>query len=178
MCVLLPLGASLARTKAVVDFVEKTIINTPGVEYSTCFVGFSLLSFVRTTYNATFFVNFKPWHTRTAKAQQFESLKTNLNREFAKLPQAVVFGFAPPAIPGVGTAGGFTFLLEDRSGSDVQFLAKNLNAFLEAARKRPEIGSINTTFRPAVPQKFIEVDRDKVLKQGVNLTDVYRTIQA
>jgi HAE1 family hydrophobic/amphiphilic exporter-1 len=174
----LPNGASLERTKAVVADVEKTIMNTPGVEYSTCFVGFSLLSFVRTTYNATFFVNFKPWDTRTERAQQFESLKANLNREFAKLPQAVAFGFAPPAIPGVGTAGGFTFLLEDRSGSDVQFLAKNLNTFLEAARKRPEIGSINTTFLPAVPQKFIDIDRDKVLKQGVNLTDVYRTIQA
>jgi HAE1 family hydrophobic/amphiphilic exporter-1 len=174
----LPNGASLERTRAVVADVEKTIMNTPGVEYSTCFVGFSLLSFVRTTYNATFFVNFKPWDERTTRAQQFESLKANLNREFGKVPQAVVFGFAPPAIPGVGTAGGFTFLLEDRSGSDIQFLAKNLSAFLEAARKRPEIGSINTTFLPAVPQKFIEVDRDKVLKQGVNLTDVYRTIQA
>jgi len=174
----LPNGASLERTTAVVADVEKTIMNTPGVEYSTCFVGFSLLSFVRTTYNATFFVNFKPWDERTTRAQQFESLKANLNREFGKTPQAVVFGFAPPAIPGVGTAGGFTFLLEDRSGSDIQFLAKKLNAFLEAARKRPEIGSINTTFLPAVPQKFIEVDRDKVLKQGVNLTDVYRTIQA
>ena len=174
----LPNGASLERTKAVVADVEKTIMDTPGVEYSTCFVGFSLLSFVRTTYNATFFVNFKPWDTRTTRAQQFQSLKANLNREFGKVPQAVAFGFAPPAIPGVGTAGGFTFLLEDRSGSDVQFLAKNLSVFLEAARKRPEIGNINTTFLPAVPQKFIDVDRDKVLKQGVNLTDVYRTIQA
>jgi HAE1 family hydrophobic/amphiphilic exporter-1 len=141
-------------------------------------VGFSLLSFVRTSYNATFFVTFKPWDERTTRAQQFESLKANLNRELSKLPEAVAFGFAPPAIPGVGTAGGFTFLLEDRSGSDIQFLAKNLNTFLEAARKRPEIGSINTTFLPSVPQKFIDVDRDKVLKQGVNLTDVYRTIQA
>ena len=174
----LPNGASLERTSAVVRDVEKTIMNTPGVQYSTCFVGFSLLSFVRTTYNATFFVNFKPWDERTTRAQQFESLKANLNREFSRLPQAVVFGFAPPAIPGVGTAGGFTFLLEDRSGSDVQFLAKNLNTFLEAVRKRPEIGSLNTTFLPSVPQKFINVDRDKVLKQGVNLTDVYRTIQA
>lgn len=174
----LPNAASLARTNAVVADVEKTIMNTPGVQDTTCFVGFSLLSFVRTTYNATFFVNFKPWDERTTRAQQFESLKANLNREFGKVPQAVVFGFAPPAIPGVGTAGGFTFLLEDRSGADVQFLAKNLNTFLDAARKRPEIGSINTTFLPSVAQKFVYVDRDKVLKQGVNLTDVYRTIQA
>jgi HAE1 family hydrophobic/amphiphilic exporter-1 len=174
----LPNGASLARTNAVAAEVEKIIMNTPGVQQSTCFVGFSLLSFVRTSYNATFFVNFKPWDERTARAQQFESLKTSLNRELSKLPQGVAFGFSPPAIPGVGTAGGFTFLLEDRSGADVQFLAKNLNTFLEAARKRPEIGSVNTTFLPSVPQKFIAVDRDKVLKQGVNLTDVYRTIQA
>ena len=174
----LPNGASLERTKAVSADVEKIIMGTPGVQYSTCFVGFSLLSFVRTSYNATFFVTFKPWDERTTRAQQFESLKFNLNREFGKLPKGVVFGFAPPAIPGVGTAGGFTFLLEDRSGSDVQFLAKNLNTFLEAARKRPEIGTVITTFLPSVPQKFIDVDRDKVLKQGVNLTDVYRTIQA
>jgi HAE1 family hydrophobic/amphiphilic exporter-1 len=136
------------------------------------------LSFVRTTYNATFFVTFKPWDDRTARAEQFQTLKVNLNREFSRVPGAVIFGFSPPAIPGVGTAGGFTFLLEDRSGGDVQFLAKNVNTFLEAARKRPEIGSINTTFLPSVPQKFVDVDRDKVLKQGVNLSDVYRTIQA
>ena len=174
----LPNAASLERTTAVVDSVEKIIMNTPGVQNSTCFIGFSLLSFVRTTYNATFFVTFKPWDDRTTRAEQFQTLKANLNREFSRVPQAVIFGFSPPAIPGVGTAGGFTFLLEDRSGGDVQFLAKNVNTFLEAARKRPEIGSINTTFLPSVPQKFVDVDRDKVLKQGVNLSDVYRTIQA
>jgi HAE1 family hydrophobic/amphiphilic exporter-1 len=96
----------------------------------------------------------------------------------SKLPAGIAFSFSPPAIPGVGTAGGFTFILEDRSGGDVQFLAKNLNTFLEAARKRPEIASLSTTFLPSVPQLFVDVDRDKVLKQGVNLNDVYRTIQA
>ena len=93
------------------------------------------------------------------------------------MPAAVAFGFSPPAIPGVGTAGGFTFILEDRSGSDIQFLAKNLSAFMEAARKRPEIASLSTTFLASVPQEFVEVNRDKVLKQGVALSDVYRTIQ-
>jgi hydrophobic/amphiphilic exporter-1 (mainly G- bacteria), HAE1 family len=173
----LPNAASLERTRAVVKDVEKTIMDTPAVKYSTCFLGFSLLSFTRTSYNATFFVTFKPWDERTSRADQFQTLKANLNREFSKVPQAVVFGFSPPAIPGVGTAGGFTFLLEDRSGGDIQFLEKNVKTYLEAARKRPEIGSINTTFLPSIPQKFIDVDRDKVLKQGVNLTDVYRTIQ-
>src|SRR6201987_3284393 len=122
----LPTAASLERTTAVVNDVEKTIMNTPGVEYSTCFVGFSLLSFVRTSYNATFFVTFKPWDDRKTRAEQFQALKASLNQQFSKVPQAVVFGFSPPAIPGVGTAGGFTFILEDRSGGDVQFFAKNL----------------------------------------------------
>ncbi len=173
----LPNGASLERTTAAVADIDKVIMNTPGVQYTTDFVGFNLLSIVRTSYNATFFVTFKPWDDRKTRAQQFQTLKANLNREFSKFPQAVVFGFSPPAIPGVGTAGGFTFMLEDRSGGDVQFLAKNLNTLLEAARKRPEIGSLSTTFLPSVPQKYIDVDRDKVLKQGVNLADVYHTIQ-
>jgi HAE1 family hydrophobic/amphiphilic exporter-1 len=164
----LPNGASMERTTAVSAQVEKILMNTPGVQYSTGFIGFSLLSFV----------NLKPWDERKTRAEQFQALKAHLNQEFSKLPAAVVFGFSPPAIPGVGTAGGFTFILEDRSGGDVQFLAKNLSAFLQAARKRPEIGTLSTTFLPSVPQKFVEVDRDKVLKQGVNLTDVYRTIQA
>jgi hydrophobic/amphiphilic exporter-1 (mainly G- bacteria), HAE1 family len=174
----LPNGASLERTRAVVDQVEKIIMDTPGIQYSTCFVGFSLLSFVRTTYNATFFVNFKPWDERTSRAEQFQTLKANLNRRLNRVPSAVAFGFSPPAIPGVGTAGGFTFMLEDRSGGDIQFLAKNLATFLEAARKRPEIASLSTTFLSNVPQQFVDVDRDKVLKQGVSLNDVYRTIQS
>ena len=174
----LPNGSSLERTTAVTANVEKILMNTPGVENVTCFVGFSLLSFVRTTYNSTFFVTFKPWDQRKTRAEQFQSLKANLNQKLSRLPEAVAFGFSPPAIPGVGTAGGFTFILEDRSGGDVQFLAKNLNTFLEAARKRPEIASLSTTFLASVPQQFVQVDRDKVLKQGVALNDVYRTIQA
>ncbi len=174
----LPNGSSLERTTAVSAEVEKILMNTPGIQQVTGFVGFSLLSFVRTSYNSTFFVNFKPWDERKTRAEQFQSLKAHLNQQLSRLPEGVAFGFSPPAIPGVGTAGGFTFMLEDRSGSDIQFLAKNLAAFLEAARKRPEIGSLSTTFLANVPQEFVEVDRDKVLKQGVALNDVYHTIQA
>ena len=101
-----------------------------------------------------------------------------MNQELRQLPAGTVFSFSPPAIPGVGTAGGFTFVLEDRAGKDIQFLANNLARFLEVARKRPEIGSISTTFLPSVPQQFVNVDREKALKQGVALTDVYNTIQA
>ena len=119
----------------------------------------------------------KAWDKRKSKAEQFQAIKAHLNQELAKLPEAIAFGFSPPAIPGVGTSGGFTFILEDRSGKDVQFLTDNLNKFMAAARKRPEISSLSTTFLPSVPQEFVEVDRDKVIKQGVAINDVYRTIQ-
>jgi len=174
----LPNGASLERTTAVAADVEKILANTPGVRYSTSVVGFSLLSFVRTSYNAFFFVTLKPWDERTTRAEQFQAIKAHLNQELSRLPAAIAFSFSPPAIPGVGTSGGFTFVLEDRAGNDVQFLAKNLGTFLEAAHKRPELAGLSTTFLSSVPQMFVEVDRDKVLKQGVPLNDVYRTIQA
>ncbi|HXZ81531.1 MAG TPA: multidrug efflux RND transporter permease subunit [Terriglobales bacterium] len=174
----LPNGASLERTSKAAAQIENILANTPGVRYTTTVVGFSLLSFVRTSYNAFFVLTLKPWGERTTRAEQFQAIKAHLTQELSKLPMGIAFSFSPPAIPGVGTAGGFTFILEDRSGGDIQFLTKNVNTFLAAARKRPEIGSINTTFLPSVPQDFVDVDRDKVLKQGVNLSDVYRTIQA
>ena len=174
----LPNAASLERTAAASKEVEKILASTPGVQYFTSIVGFSLLSFVRTTYNAFYFVTLKPWGDRKASAEQYQEIKARLNQKLSCLPQGTVFSFSPPAIPGVGTSGGFTFVLEDRAGRDVQFLASNLDKFLAAARKRPEIGSISTTFLPSVPQKFVDVDREKVLKQGVAVSDVYKTIQA
>ncbi|MGO8786720.1 MAG: efflux RND transporter permease subunit [Terriglobia bacterium] len=174
----LPNAASLERTDAVASDVEKILTATPGVEYTTSVVGFSLLSFVRTSYNAFYFVTLKPWSDRKTREEQYQAIKTRLNQRLAGLPRGTVFSFSPPAIPGVGTSGGFQFALEDRAGKDVQFLATNLDKFLAAARKRPEIGMIGTTFLPSVPQKFVQVNREKVLKQGVAVSDVYRTLQA
>jgi HAE1 family hydrophobic/amphiphilic exporter-1 len=174
----LPNAASLERTAAASRQVEKILAGTPGVQYTTSVAGFSLLSFVRTTYNAFYFVTLKPWSDRKSKAEQYQEIKARLNQQLSSLPQGTVFSFSPPAIPGVGTSGGFTFVLEDRAGRDVKFLADNLDKFLTAARKRPEIGAISTTFLPSVPQKFVDVDREKVLKQGVAVSDVYKTIQA
>src|ERR1700675_865324 len=118
----LPNGASMERTTAVTGDVEKILMNTPGVEHISCFVGFSLLSFVRTSYNSTFFVTFKPWSERKTRAEQFQSLKAHLNQQLSKLPTAVAFGFSPPAIPGVGTAGGVILKPKNPSGRDRQFL--------------------------------------------------------
>lgn len=174
----LPSAASQERTENVARKIEAILKNTPGVAKTTSVVGFSLLSFTRSTYNAFFFVTLKPWDDRKSREEQFQVIKARLNRQFSQIPAGIAFDFSPPAIPGVGTSGGFTFILEDRAGKDIQFLTSNLNTFLTAARKRPEIGSINTTFISGVPQQFIDVDRDKVIKQGVAINDVYRTIQA
>jgi HAE1 family hydrophobic/amphiphilic exporter-1 len=174
----LPNAASLERTGEAAKQVEQVLASTPGVQYTTSVVGFSLLSFVRTSYNAFFWVSLKPWDERKSREEQYQEIKARLNRELSRLPEGTVFSFAPPAIPGVGTSGGFQFVLEDRAGKDVQFLAKNLAKFLTAARKRPEIGNISTTFLPSVPQQFVNVDREKALKQGVAISDVYQTIQA
>jgi len=174
----LPNSSSLERTSAAAKQVEDVLAKTPGVEYTTSVVGFSLLSYVRTTFNGFFFVSLKPWEGRKGSSEQYQAIKASLNQELKQLPAGTVFAFSPPAIPGVGTAGGVTFVLEDRAGKDVKFLADNLKNFLVAARERPELGRVSTTFIPSVPEEFINVDRDKVLKQGVNLTDVYNTIQA
>jgi len=174
----LPNAASLERTSAAGGQVEAILANTPGVQYTTSVIGFSLLSFVQTSYNGFFFVTLKPWSDRDTRAQQYQEIKARVNQQLSKLPQGTVFSFSPPAIPGVGTSGGFQFVLEDRAGRDVQFLADNLQKFMAAARKRPEIGALSTTFIPSAPQQFVQVDREKVLKQGVALTDVYQTIQA
>jgi HAE1 family hydrophobic/amphiphilic exporter-1 len=168
----------MERTSAAAKQVEQVLANTPGVQYTTSVIGFSLLSYVRTSYNAFFWVSLKPWDERQSRSEQYQAIKARLNQELRRLPEGTVFSFSPPAIPGVGTAGGVTFVLEDRAGKDINFLTDNLNKFMAAARKRPELANVSTTFLPSVPQEFINVDRDKVLKQGVNLTDVYNTIQA
>jgi HAE1 family hydrophobic/amphiphilic exporter-1 len=173
----LPNAASLQRTDAVATKIENVLAQTPGVQYTSSVVGFSLLSLVRTSYNAFFFVTLKEWSDRKSREQQFQELKARLNRELSTLPEGVAFDFSPPAIPGVGTSGGFTFVLEDRAGNDIQFLANNLNTFMTAARKRPEIAGLSTTLLPSVPQQFVDVDEDKVLKQGVLVNDVYKTLQ-
>jgi HAE1 family hydrophobic/amphiphilic exporter-1 len=174
----LPNAASLQRTEEVTTKVENILAKEPGVEYTTSILGFSLLSYVRASYSAFAFISLKDWGDRKQTAVQIQAIKAHLNQELSKIPESVAFTFSPPAIPGVGTSGGFTFILEDRSGNDVQFLSDNVNKFMAAARGRPEIAGLSTTFLPSVPQQFVDVDRDKVIKQGVPINDVYRTIQA
>ena len=174
----LPDASSLQRTDEACRKVEQILSNTPGVQYYTTVVGISLLSLVQNTYSGFFFVNLKEWKDRKSPQEQYDAIMAHLNRELAKLPQGNAFAFSPPAIPGIGTAGGVTMVLEDRAGKDLGFLAEHVTKFLEAARGRPELASVRTTFLPTVPQVFINVDRDKVLKQGIDLGQVYQTLQA
>jgi preprotein translocase subunit SecF len=139
-----------------------------GRQYTTTVVGYSMLSQVTNTYSAFFFITLKDWAERKQPEEQYTAIKAELTKRLASIPGAIAFAFPPPAIQGVGTSGGATFILEDRAGKDIAFLAENTTKFIEAAKKRPELASVSTTFRPTVPQLFIDVDQDKVLKQGVN----------
>ena len=175
----LPFAASLERTDAVSKRIEEILKNTPGVKYYTTVEGFSLLSGVQATYNSSFFVSLKPWDERKSKEERLTGIQEHLNKELGKLAEAKVFVIQPPSIPGVGAAGGVTFILEDRSGKqDLAYMSKNVQKFVQEAGKRKELAKVGTTYLPNVPQVFIKVDRDKVLKMGVALNDVYKTMQA
>jgi len=174
----LPDASSLQRTSEVCRQIEDIMAKTPGVEYATAVIGYSMLSGVTNTYSGFFFVTLKPWNERKKPEEKYEAIMATLNRELGKLPQGVAFAFSPPAIPGIGTAGGVTFILEDRAGKAVTFLWENTQKFLAAAQRRPEVSRVTTTFVPTVPQFFVQVDRDKVLKQGVDIGEVYGVLQA
>ena len=173
----LPNAASLQRTDEAMKKIEAVLAATPGIEYTSSVIGYNMLSGVQNTYSGFFFITLKEWSERKAPEEQYYAIKAHLNKELSKITEGVAFAFPPPAIPGVGTSGGFTFVLEDRAGKDLSFLTNNLKTFMDAARKRPEIAGLSTTYLPAVPQVFVNVDRDKVLKQGVAINDVYKTMQ-
>ncbi len=174
----LPDATSLQRTAEAGRRAEQIILNTPGVEYCTTVTGFNLLSYVRNTYSGFFFIKLKEWSERERPEENAPAIIARLNRELGQLPQGNAFAFSPPAIQGVGTAGGVTFILEDRAGKDVEFLAGNTRKFIAAVQNRPELARVSTTLLPSVPQYFVDVDRDKVLSEGVDLAQVYGTLQA
>jgi len=179
MNVQLPDAASLQRTNEVTRKIEEILARTKGVRATTTINGFSLLTRTSASYTAFFFVSLEPWGERRGAALTSQAILRRLNQTMrAEVPDAIAFAFAPPAIPGIGTAGGFSFWLQDRSGGTVEFLNDSLQRFLEAARKRPELVNVNSPFRASVPQLFVDVNRDKVLKEGVPVADVYQTLQA
>jgi len=173
-----PEATSIQSTADAARAVEAVLKDTPGVKYCSTVTGFSLLSLTRYSYSTFFWVTLQPWEDRKTVEEEYQVIKAKVNLKLLTLPQGTVFAFSPPAISGVGTSGGFQFVLEDRSGKESEFLVSNLHKFLEAARKRPEIGMITTTYIPSTPQKYVYVDKEKVLKQGISISDVYQTLQA
>ncbi len=175
----LPDASSLQRTDAVCQKVEKLLSETKGVKYVTTVAGYSLLAGASAPYTAFYFIGLDPWDERKGDDMLASAIVRRLNGEFrSKILEASVVAFEPPAIQGLGTGGGFSFWLQDRSGGTVQFLEQNLQKFLEAARKRPELANVNSVWRAAVPQIYADINRDKVLKQGVQVRDVYQSLQA
>src|SRR6195256_1447577 len=174
----LPPAASLERTDEVCRKIERILADTNGVEFAATVAGFSLLTRVSATNTAFYFVALKPWDDRRPAALHARAIVDTLNGRLAKaVPEAVAFGFMPPSIPGLGNSGGFSFWLQDRSGGSVELLDQNLQAFLTAARKRPELVGVTSLFSASVPQIYANVDQDKALKQGVAVGDVYQTLQ-
>jgi multidrug efflux pump len=173
----LPDAASLQRTDDIMRQAEEILKTTPGVKYYSSIVGYSMLSQVTNTYSGFFFVTLEDWAERKKPEEKYGAIMAHINKKFREITGAIGFAFSPPAIPGIGAAGGVTFILEDRAGKDIAFLSENVQKFVAAARQRPELASVTTTFLPIVPQVSVDVDRDKVLKQGVPLKDVYQTLQ-
>jgi hydrophobic/amphiphilic exporter-1 (mainly G- bacteria), HAE1 family len=174
----LPDAASLQRNAQASTEIEKMILSTPGVRSVTSVIGFSMLSGAQNTYSSFYWITLKEWAERKAPEEQYDAIKRHLNRELSGITQGIAFSFPPPAIPGVGTSGGVTFMLEDRAGKEPAFLTENLMKFIAAARKRPELASVTTTALPSAPQVYVDVDRPKVISEGVQLSDVYKTMQA
>ena len=174
----LPDASSLQRTDQAAQKITNALLHTPGIEGVVAVNGFSLLTLTQSTNTAFFFVTLKPWNQRKSHDQQLAAIQQSVQRKLMGVSDGLAFSFPPPAIPGIGTSGGVTMMIEDRSGSDnPAFLTKNLYAFLGAASKRKEIAAAIPSYLPAVPQLYADVDREKALEQQVSLDNIYSTMQ-
>jgi HAE1 family hydrophobic/amphiphilic exporter-1 len=173
----LPEASSLQRSSEAAREVEKIITETPGVDYVSSVMGYSMLSGVNATYSSFFFVSLKPWEERKTPETSYAGIKAHVQKALSQVASGIAFSFPPPAIPGVGTSGGATFILEDRSGSGIEFLAKNTQLFMAEARKRPELSGLLTTALFGVPQVGVKVDNAKAMTQQIQLNDLYQTVQ-
>ncbi|MGM0426548.1 MAG: efflux RND transporter permease subunit [Thermodesulfobacteriota bacterium] len=172
----LPDAASLQRTNAVCKQVEKIIRSHDEASYITTAAGFSLLSNSMSPNTGFIFVSLKNWDQRHITANELVSI---LNTEFyLSVKEAQVFALGPPAIPGLGNGSGFSLMIQDKAGNSPAYLGEQAGKFIQAAMKRPEIGSIFTTFRADVPQRYMDINKDKALKAGVSLDSIYTTLGA
>jgi hydrophobic/amphiphilic exporter-1 (mainly G- bacteria), HAE1 family len=173
----LPNASSLQRTNEIAKQCEDILMNNPDVEYVTTAAGFSMLLSGALLSNTGFiFVTLNNWEDREETAKE---IVQKLNIQFAqKIKGAQVFAFGPPAIPGLGNGSGFSMMIQDRAGNTPAYLAENGMKFMLAARERKEINSVFTPFQASVPQRYMDIDKEKALKLGVSLNELYTTVGA
>ena len=174
----LPDGSSLQRTKEVFKKIDQIVKADPATGHYNGIAGFSFFTRTAASYTGGGFISFKPWEDRPGASNTSIAALARINAKFAQqIPEANVIAVPPPAIPGISAAGGFSMMLQDRGGNSVAYLAQNVGKFLAEAKKRPELVGLRPVFSPAVPQLFADVDKDKVIKQGVALSEVYAALQ-
>ena len=174
----LPDAASLQRTDRAATKVEAILAAEPAVQSYTVVTGYSMLAGASATNNATVFVQLKDWEDRPDQADLATNVAHRLNGKLSQINEGIAIAFGPPAIPGLGTGSGFSMMLQDRGGNTPDYLAAQSQAFIEAARKRPELAGLYTTYRANVPQIFMDVDTQKTMKLGIAPDDVNQTLGA
>ena len=172
----LPDAASIQRADVISKQVEDILAEYEEIEFVTTATGYSLLSGAMTSNSAMIFASLIDWGERDNTAVEIVSL---LNRRLTtEIKGAQVFAFGPPAIPGLGNGSGFSIMLQDKGGNTPEYLAEKTINFIKAANEHPAIGKAFTTFQASVPQRYMDIDREKALKLGINLNDLYITVGA
>jgi HAE1 family hydrophobic/amphiphilic exporter-1 len=178
MEVQLPDAASLTRTEAVLERVEQQLLELPGVTNVISAAGFSLLNSAISSNSALMIPVLAPWGERQSADLQLRSIVGKVQQIAAQTSDALLIPFVPPAIPGLGNSGGFSFVLQDYSGGSVQEFASVMRGFVLAANSDPAIDGAYSTFRADVPMLYLEINRDKVQNLGVPMSEVFTTLQA
>ncbi len=172
----LPNAASIQRSDVVTQDIENLLKEIPEIEFITTATGYSILSGAMTSNTGFLFVSLKDWSERDLTA---EEIIANVNKKLAiSIKDAQAFAFGPPAIPGLGNGSGYSIMIQDKAGNTPEYLSENTMKFIKAANERPEIGSARTTFQATVPQRFMDIDKEKALKLGIKLSDLYTTVGA
>lgn len=171
----LPNAASLQRSDKIARDIEKILLTTEGVEYFNGVTGFSLITGAFSTNAIFVFISLKDWSEREHTALEISRI---INAKLQSIKGAQAFAFGPPAIPGLGNGSGFSLMLQDKGGNTPQYLAEVSAQFIREASQRPEIGNVFTTYSANVPQRYMDINRDKALKAGIPLQDLYSTIGA
>jgi hydrophobe/amphiphile efflux-1 (HAE1) family protein len=177
MALQLPDAASLQRTEAVVRRVEAILRAEPSIQNIVAFAGLDILSRSTQPNGATIFVNLLPWDER-GKDQSIDAITARVNAKLAGIHEAVGFAFNLPEIPGLGATAGVEVNLQARGGQDIATFAQQVQAFTQAANQLPSSGGLQANFRANVPQVFVDVDRETAKARGVNLSQLYGTLQA